>query len=260
MESPPHHTTTDPKMWGFSNPFLSPARPELRFWALAALWSAGSPVRPRRLKADRRRTRRGEICRGVQPEWPGKCKVFMFCVICHRAVRKTKFLQMEKGVPIKQIGGSKSKSLKQTPSHKIPWYKKGMASFIYIYIIIIIITIIMIIIIIIIIERVRERERERLFSHLFVINLDVGWLGAAKLVKERNITVYFWSQCSELGLTTRGATATVIVITCIVGCYSYQKYYSDYQWPFQEPMHCTWPIFQAYVTEYPRKIWPYMVQ
>jgi hypothetical protein len=37
------------------------------------------------------------------------------------------------------------------------------------------------------------------------------------------------------------------------------------QWPFQEPIDWRYlpyirPIFQAYVREYPHKIWPYMVQ
>ena len=37
------------------------------------------------------------------------------------------------------------------------------------------------------------------------------------------------------------------------------------QWPFQDPIHWRYlpyirPMFQAYVREYPHKIWPYMVQ
>jgi hypothetical protein len=38
-----------------------------------------------------------------------------------------------------------------------------------------------------------------------------------------------------------------------------------FQWSFQEPIDWRYlpyirPIFQAYVREYPHKIWPYMVQ
>ena len=40
---------------------------------------------------------------------------------------------------------------------------------------------------------------------------------------------------------------------------------SMFQWEFQEPIHWRYlpyirPIVQAYVREYPHKIWPYMVQ
>ena len=41
--------------------------------------------------------------------------------------------------------------------------------------------------------------------------------------------------------------------------------YSCFQWPFQEPIDWRYlpyirPVFEAYVREYPHKIWPYMVQ
>ena len=42
-------------------------------------------------------------------------------------------------------------------------------------------------------------------------------------------------------------------------------WYHPCQWPFQDPIYWRYlpyirPIFQAYVREYPSKIWPYMVQ
>ena len=36
--------------------------------------------------------------------------------------------------------------------------------------------------------------------------------------------------------------------------------YSQYHWQFQEPNLEVPSIYKAYVREYPRKIWPYMVE